>query len=63
MSSPTRLACLGPPDTFSDAALLTLLIVHEVDLDPLPNVAAVLGAVRQVDAALAGAFGAAPYLR
>ncbi|WP_322754995.1 hypothetical protein [Frankia sp. Cas3] len=55
MSSPTRLACLGPPDTFSDAALLTLPIAHEVDLDPLPNVAAVLGAVRQVDAA--------PYLR
>ncbi|SBW17543.1 prephenate dehydratase [Protofrankia symbiont of Coriaria ruscifolia] len=50
MTSTTRLVYLGPPGTFSEAALLTLPIADGAELDPLPNVAAALDAVRQGDA-------------
>ncbi len=53
MTAPIRLAYLGPPGTFSEAALLTLVIARGARLDPLPDVVAVLDAVRQGDAAAA----------
>ncbi|WP_131744667.1 prephenate dehydratase [Frankia sp. Cppng1_Ct_nod] len=50
MTSATRLVYLGPPGTFSEAALLTLAVAHEAELDPVPTVAVALDAVRQGDA-------------
>ncbi len=39
MTSPIRLAYLGPPGAFAEAALITLPIVLKYDLEQLSNVA------------------------
>ncbi|MEP7054143.1 MAG: prephenate dehydratase [Actinomycetota bacterium] len=47
---PSRLAYLGPPGTFTEAALLTVPEAHFATFDPRPTISEAIGAVRRGDA-------------